>query len=357
MTGNSIPEPLAIEVSISLSGADSIPQAGTALTVRAPPIFVDWARTKLLAVEGGNGVEKVRLEDLAGKYPPPRALYVDGAPMMTKDAWVDLGYEVFYANTQVQQKLRLENALAKSDTQDASLMLKFQDEIAWHRHIRTEPEIVKLLGLLGYREFQVKNSKLAAQYLAAPMYKDSRLIDSSKRPREGVLELDSELGRLCRELALHQFHSRIYGVGCLTALTAISKRPWVFQHGVGGWRKAMGCTQAARPDYPTKHSLGCDVTLKSLIYGASATLIGKKSPWRPLYEEQKARLPLKLLKGKAGRGTFKVTSHKRAMNRVITRVVVELYGVGMEWAKSRGFQSHDPSSTVDAESSPSAGGS
>ena len=51
--------------------------------------------------------------------------------------------------------------------------------------------------------------------------------------------------------------------------------------------------------------------------------------------KEKERLPMKVLVGKAGRGSLRITSDERAFNRVTTRIVLEIGELAREWAKGR----------------------
>jgi len=44
---------------------------------------------------------------------------------------------------------------------------------------------------------------------------------------------------------------------------------------------------------------------------------------------------MKVLVGKAGRGSLRITSDERAFNRVTTRIVLEIGELAREWAKGR----------------------
>jgi hypothetical protein len=227
------------------------------------------------------------------------------------------------------------NSLRKSDFNDARILRDFAAEVVWYRHHRTEPDIVRLIELLNCREFVQKKVRLSEQYSASPMYKDVRIQRDNDSLKDELSALDKELRLACQALSFHKVHQRIFGIGCITALTALSKRPWVYKHWPGGWLRSMGLT--ARPDYPTRHSIGSDSTLKKTIFGAKLRLISKGSPWRSFYLKEKKRLPLKLLIGKAGRGSLRVTSDERAFNRVTTRIVLEIGELAREWAKERAW--------------------
>ncbi len=151
-------------------------------------------------------------------------------------------------------------------------------------------------------------------------------------PQSNRLVLWTKSFNWCKALSFHKMHQRIFGAGCITSLTALAKRPWVYKQWPGGWLRSMGLT--ARPDYPTRHSIGSNSTLKKTIFGAKLTLISKRSPWRSFYLKEK-RLPMKVLVGKAGRGSLRITSDERAFNRVTTRIVLEIGELAREWAKGR----------------------
>ena len=51
--------------------------------------------------------------------------------------------------------------------------------------------------------------------------------------------------------------------------------------------------------------------------------------------KEKERLPMKVLVGKAGRGSLRITSDERRFNRVTTRIVLEIGELAREWAKER----------------------
>jgi len=297
-------------------------------------IFVDWAKTRPLTVATQAGIEKVLSdEELRQKFPPPRRVFSDGIPTIVKDRYIDWGFDVYYTKTTEQHRLRKKYGLRKSDFIDAKVLRDFSAEVVWHKHRRTEPEIVRLIGLLNYREFVQKKVRLSEQYLASPMYKDMRVKRDNTSLKEELSDLDKELRSACMALSFHKIHQRIFGVGCITSLTTLAKRPWVYKRWPGGWLRSMGLT--ARPDYPTRHSIGSDSTLKKTIFGAKLALIGKRSPWRTFYLKEKARLPLKILVGKAGRGSLRITSDERAFNRVTTRIVLEIGELAREWAKER----------------------
>jgi hypothetical protein len=297
-------------------------------------IFVDWAKTKPLTVATKDNVEKVLSEEeLKQKFPPPRRVFSDGIPTIVKDRYVDWGFDVYYTKTTEQQRLRKKYDLRKSDLIDAKVLRDFSAEVVWHRHRRTEPEIVRLIELLNYREFVQKKVRLSEQYSASPMYKDLRIERDNASSKQELNALDGELRSACKALSFHTIHQRIFGVGCITSLTALAKRPWVYKLWPGGWLRSMGLT--ARPDYPTRHSIGSDSALKKTIFGAKLILIAKRSPWRSFYLKEKERLPMKVLVGKAGRGSLRITSDERAFNRVTTRIVLEIGELAREWAKER----------------------
>jgi hypothetical protein len=297
-------------------------------------IFLDWAKTKPLTVATQDNIEKVLSEEeLKQKFPPPRRVFSDGIPTTVKDRYVDRGYEVYYTKTTEQQRLRKKYGLRKSDIIDAKVLRDFSTEVVWHRHRRTEPEIVRLIELLKYREFVQKKVRLSEQYSASPMYKDARIERDKASLKQELSALNVELRSACTALSFHKMHQTIFGVGCITSLTTLTKRPWVYKRWPGGWLRSMGLT--ARPDYPTRHSIGSDSTLKKTIFGAKLTLIAKRSPWRSLYVKEKERLPMKVLVGKVGRGSLRITSDERAFNRVTTRIVLEIGELARKWAKER----------------------
>lgn len=297
-------------------------------------IFLDWAKTKPLTVATQDNIEKVLSEEeLKQKFPPPRRVFSDGIPTTVKDRYVDRGYEVYYTKTTEQQRLRKKYGLRKSDIIDAKVLRDFSAEVVWHRHRRTEPEIVRLIELLNYREFVQKKVRLSEQYSASPMYKDARIERDNASSKQELSALNEELRSACTALSFHKMHQRIFGVGCITSLTTLTKRPWVYKRWPGGWLRSMGLT--ARPDYPTRHSIGSDSALKKTIFGAKLTLIAKRSPWRSLYVKEKERLPMKVLVGKVGRGSLRITSDERAFNRVTTRIVLEIGELARKWAKER----------------------
>src|SRR5438128_2631351 len=130
------------------------------------------------------------------------------------------------------------------------------------------------------------------------MYKDIRVKRDNTSLKEELSALDKELRSACNALSFHKMHQRVFGVGCITSLTALAKRPWFYKRWPGGWLRSMGLT--ARPDYPTRHSIRSDSTLKKTIFGGKLTLISKRSPWRSLYLKEKERLPMKVLVAKLG---------------------------------------------------------
>ena len=300
-------------------------------------LFVDWAKTKPLTVATLDSTEKVLSEEeLRQKFPLPRRVFSDGIPTIVKDRYVDWGFDVYYTKTTEQQRLRKKYGLRKSDFVDAKILRDFSTEVVWHRHRRTEPEIVRLIELLNYREFVQKKIRLSKQYLASPMYKDTRIEQVNASTKQEVSALDKELRSACNALSFHKMHQRVFGVGCITSLTALAKRPWFYKRWPGGWLRSMGLT--ARPDYPTRHSIGSDSTLKKTIFGDKLTLISKRSPWRSLYLKEKERLPMKVLVGKAGRGSLRITSDETALKRVTTRIVLEIGELAREWAKERTWE-------------------
>src|SRR5438876_9493233 len=90
-------------------------------------------------------------------------------PTIYKNIYNDSVDDVYYTKTTEQQRLRKKYGLRKSDFIDAKILRDFSAEVVWHRHIRTEPEIVRLIELLNYREFVQKKVRLSAQYSASPM--------------------------------------------------------------------------------------------------------------------------------------------------------------------------------------------
>jgi hypothetical protein len=300
-------------------------------------IFLDWAKTKPLTVAAQAGIERVLSEEaLRQKFPPPRRVFSDGIPTIVKDRYVDWGFDVYYTKTTEPQRLRKKYGLRKSDFIDAGVLRDFSTEVEWHRHRRTEPEIVRLIELLNYREFVQKKVRLTEQYAASPMYREVRIDRNRASLTQELNTLDKKLRSACKALSFHGRHVGVFGIGCITALTALTKRPWVYKRWPGGWLRSMGLT--ARPDYPTRHSIGSDSTLKKTIFGAKLTLIAKRSPWRSFYVKEKERLPLKVLVGKAGRGSLRITSDERAFNRVTTRIVLEIGELAREWAKDRDWE-------------------
>lgn len=304
-------------------------------------LFIDWAKPKRadattkgmgLAGVGTGKPEKITMSGLLARYPPPRRLFIEGIPRIRWDELIEHGYEVYYCSTQSLPKIRRARGVAvseapegdeyrKGDVRDPKALRDFAGQIRWFKAERTEPYVVEAIRRLGNRRLLLVLGKQAAQHANSESYKDISFFRRKQAEIEAELkELQKDVERYCREIGLHDFHESIYNVQCVTMLTAMSKRPWAF--GRRAWRKINGCTDAAYyPDVPTMHSLASDSTLKSLIYGSMGTLIGKKSPYRALYDSKKAALAPTVKHGRSGRGTFKVSPHDKALNRVTTKVV------------------------------------
>ncbi len=322
----------------------------------ATDLFIDWAKPKRadattkgmgLVGVGSGEPEKVTGSGLLARYPPPRRLFIEGIPRIRWDELIDQGYEVYYCNTQSLPKLRRARGMLVSDTpgqatppedeyrkgdiRDPKALRDFAAQIRWYRAERTEPYVVEAIRRLGNRRLLLTLGKQAAQHATSESYKDISFFGRKQAEIEAELrELQKDVERYCREIGLHRFHEDVYSVQCLTMLTAMSKRPWAY--GRRAWRKINGCTDTAYyTDVPTMHSLASDPTLKALLYGSMGTLIGKKSPYRALYDAKKAVLAPTVKHGKAGRGTFKVSPHDKALNRVTTKVIDRLRIACRQW--------------------------
>lgn len=369
-------------------------------------LFIDWAKprradgsTKGIGVigVGEKKVSKFTLEELRIRFLPPRRLFIEGIPTIRRDELLDAGYEVYYCNTRALPEIRrsmsldrsgetaravlevpskdyseagsgaglltegllpasedteeevnaaldeLEQPHKKEDSTDPRALRDFAARIRWYKAERSEWFVVEAMRLFKNYELLVAESKLAAQLAASESYMDTEFfarqqafVESERRKAEAAI------GQFCRKLGLHQHHTRVYGVGCVTAVAGLMRRPWAF--GKGAWRHYNGTTHHARyDDIVTRHSLGCDPILKSLCQGAIMALLRKTSPYRKIYDDAKARLPTYTKRGKAGRGTYKVTSHARAVNRVVTKVIDEIRKSTKEWYKSTGSGTALPS--------------
>ena len=322
-------------------------------------VFIDWAKpyrvdgtTKGIGVigVGAKRSRKLTFDELQNAYPPPRRLFIEGIPTLRRDGLLDLGYEVYICKTTTLPELRRarrglkSKAMAdevssqvedeidrKGDMSDPRSLRDFSPGIRWHKAQRTEPYVVEAKRLLGNRELLLTLRKIAAHHASSESYKDISYFREKQAQIDGELkEFQKKVERFCKETNLHMYHREVYGAKCLATVTAVSKRPWAY--GRRSWRKLNGCTDAARhPEIVTRHSLGSDSTLKSVLYGAVPVLIGRRSPYRPIYENKRAILKLVTKRGKSGRGSFKVTPHARAINRVITMVVGELRSACIRW--------------------------
>ena len=130
-------------------------------------IFVDWAKTKPLTVAIQDNMEKVLSEEeLRQKFPPPRRVFSDGIPTIVKDRYIDWGYDVYYTTTTEQQRLRKK---VRSSQVPTLLMPKsyatFRPRSSGTGTDRTEPEIVRLIELLNYREFVQKEGQVVGAIL------------------------------------------------------------------------------------------------------------------------------------------------------------------------------------------------
>lgn len=263
-------------------------------------------------------------------------------------------------------------ARQKSDSNDPMMLMKFADQIRWYRAERTEPLVIEAIRLFSRRDLLLSLSKLAAQQEQSESYKDASFF---RAKHDAIViernEAEKEIVRFCKRIGLHPFHAGgdvarpnsvehaaaspfisptggdvlqpnsagisaarpgIFGVSCLTMVFAFTKRPWAFSK--NGWMHYTGCTKHAWDEkHAQRRGKGSDADLKRLLYGAVMVLIGKKSPYRPLYDEAKARLPFIVKHGKAGHGNFKVTPHARALNRVVSHVIGEIYETGVAWSK------------------------
>jgi hypothetical protein len=324
-------------------------------------LFIDWAKPRRAdATTKGMGLigvkmerpEKTSMDGLVSRHPPPRRLFIEGIPRIRWDELIDLGYDVYYCGTRslptirrarIGGRARGETGLAdppdeygKGDIRDPKALKDFAGQIRWYRAERTEPYVTEAIRRLGNRRLLLTLGKQAAQHATSESYKDISFFREKQDEIEAELkELQKDVERYCREIGLHEFHEKIYNVKCLTMLTAMSKRPWAFDR--RAWRKINGCTDSAYyPDVPTMHSLASDSTLKALIHGSMATLIGKKSPYRALYEAKKATLGPTVKHGKSGRGNFKVSPHDKALNRVTTKVIDSLRIACRQWHEANG---------------------
>jgi len=303
---------------------------------------------------------KAPLEDIKGKFPPPRRLFIEGIPRLHMDQLVDARYEVYYCSTWSLPEIRrsmlerpslavlpqLERSYAgkrdnvtsnvKGDKSDPRSLRDFGQLIRWYRAERTEPYVIEALRRLGNRELMATLSSQVSQNACSATYRDATFFRVKADEIESSLDAaQKELLRYCRMIELHRFHKRLYGVGCLTMLTALSKRPWAY--GCRAWRRLNGCTDSARyPQIVTQHSLKTDSKLKSLLYGALPVLIGQGSPYRQFYLERKVSLPVTIKRGRAGRGLYKVSPHAKAVNRVMTRVIDEIRRSCRAWYEAFG---------------------
>ena len=332
-------------------------------------LFMDWAKpeggeggSKGIGYIGGSMREamKAPLEEIKRKFPPPRRLFIEGIPRVHMDQLVDARYEVYYCSTWSLPEIRrsmserpsldlrppLERSYAhkrddvtsnvKSDKSDPRSLRDFAQLIRWYRAQRTEPYVIEALRRLGNRELMATLSSQVSNNARSATYRDATFL--RVRAEEIDLGLDAaqkELLRYCRMIELHSFHKRLYGVGCLTMLTALSKRPWAY--GSRAWRRLNGCTDSARyPQIVTQHSLKTDSRLKSLLYGALPLLIGQGSPYRQFYLERKVSLPVTMKRGHVGRGLYRVTPHAKAVNRVMTKVIDEIRRSCRAWYEAFG---------------------
>lgn len=317
-------------------------RSGVATIVPRPPLskplYIDWSQTKLLAVWDGLNLEELELQQLCPNHPPPATLYIDGCPPYQRDELCSQGYTVYHIKSTIIQALRRALKLKKSDAVDAQLLEKVPKH-DWYRHLPMEPHVIEVIKMLKNREFVLKQLKISKQYLKQKGYIDNEFLSEKKEEIDAQLKaIEKTMHSQCKALGLHTLHDNLYGISCLTMLTAFSKRPWTFQHGIGGWLHYNGLTKKSRRETAGR-SIGCDCSLKSLIFGAKVGIISKKkkSPWRAEYERLKAELPTYEKPAAAGRGSWKVTSDARAFNRITTQIVVKLYEILVNWHKASGL--------------------
>lgn len=346
-------------------------------------LFIDWAKPKRKdGKTKGIGIishdmsksKKVELEEIYEQFPPPRRLFIEGIPTKWRDTLIDAGYEVYTCHSQSLVKIRREKitssedeseflhktvtrefnfdgSSSKSDKNDPKMLRDNTTLIKWHKQTRTDSFTVQGIKLIKNRNTLVALSKLAAQHASSESYGDVRFFDSIQNDIELKLkEATKEIEKFCKEIGLHKYHNDksaasatshkteqrerggltfLYGVGCVTIVTAMTRRPWLYTK--SGWRTINGINDRAYyAERATKRSL-CDANLKSLLHGSIMILINKKSPYRELYEKEKKRLQDYRKPGKSGKGTLKVTSHNRAVNRVKTKVILDLYTKINEW--------------------------
>lgn len=299
-------------------------------------LFIDWSTSKPLTVFNGRTVRKID----KSKFHPPLSsiLYIEGIPPYERDDLSKKGYTLYTCSLQETQKLRKELNISKSDKTDVKLLSQIPKS-RWHKWIQTEPEIIEIKILLSKRQNILNHVQLSKTQLKLKGYHyrdSSELEDWDHKLRE----VDRSIKRMCKSINFHSFHSKIYGVGgqgCQTALIALSKRPWTFTRGINGWLRYNGLTHEAWDGYGRKHSLGSDVELKSCIYGSSLILLSKKSPYRKNYLRLKSKLPVLEKETRAWRGHVKISSHKRALNRIVTNIAIELYRVSVDWKFNKGI--------------------
>lgn len=295
-----------------------------------------------------------------------RIIYVEGIPTLERDILCDAGFDVSYCNTTALPKLRREleaegTKTAKGDKHDPILMRDYVDRIKWYRATATEPVIREAIKLFKNRELLVGLGKLKAQYEKSRTYRDETFFaDTDTVLAEMRKRADAALVAFCKRNGLHDFHTAgsvdaanfvlpparrfpvadgsvlvassevvpaagdlLYGIGCVTIVAAAMKRPWIFS--MNGWRHYNGVTSHAWDgEHAQMRSQGTDGLLKALIHGSIMTLLSQKSPWRPYYDEMKAKFEPTEKTGKSGRGKFKVTPHAKAVNRVKTRIIENL---------------------------------